>query len=201
MTAAPVLVLEGPKNRIRIYEDRVEKTFHSGRYIARKARREAAALRALAGLPGVPAILELSRDKRSLIMSRLHGTPLSECESVAEGTLVSLRELVEQVLQRGVARHSLPARDVIVQPDGSAGLVDFERSTRRLFPMEPSWLLARAITRFQLLRLVHEFAPQLLTARERRRLRWQISVRDALQPSLKLKRRLVRRIRATWTAS
>lgn len=201
MTTDPVLVFDSPKNRVLIYADRVEKVFHAGRGRERKVRREVAALQALHGLKGVPAFLALSPDGKSVTMSRLHGTPLSECETVAEATLESLRRLVEQMLQRGVARHSLPLRDVIVLSDGSAGLVDFERSTRRLFSLEPTWLLARAVTRFQLQRLVHELAPQLLTASERRRLHVQLCVRAAVQRPLKLRRRVVRFFRARWTTS
>ena len=192
------LVVERP-DRVHIYEDRVEKVFAAGRGYARKARREVAALRRLAGIEGVPALLGVTPDGRSVTMSRIEGKPLPECEIVPENTLASLRNLVDQILQRGIARHSLPARDVIVRPDGSAGLVDFERSTRRLFPSDPIWLIARGIMRYHLLRLTYERAPQLLTAREHRRIRLQVRVRDALQRPLKLKRRVARFVRRAWT--
>jgi hypothetical protein len=201
MATAPVLVFDSPKNRVTVFADHVEKVFHSGRGTARKARREVAALHALQGLKGVPSILAVGPDRRSVTMSRLHGMPLSECERVGEGTLVSLRLLVEQMLERGVARHSLPLRDVIVLSDGSAGLVDFERSTRRLFPLDPTWLMARAVTRFQMRRLVYEFAPELLTPNERRWLRLQLSMRAALQHPLKLRRRVARFVRARWSGA
>jgi hypothetical protein len=194
----PLLVVESPKNRVCIYEDRVEKVFAAGRGIARKARREVKALRRLAGIDGVPVLLEISPDGRHVTMSRIEGQPLSECESVTESTMASLRDLVEQILQRGVARHSLPPRDVIVRPDGSAGLVDFERSTPRLFPGDPIWLMARGIMRFHLGRLTYERAPELLTPWERRRIRLQVRVRDAMQRPLKIKRRVVRFVRKAW---
>jgi len=188
-------VLESPKNRLTLYPDRVQKTFHAGRGSARRARKERIALRVLAGLQGVPAVLAVSPDGRSIEMSRLRGKPLAECRSVQPATLASLRDLVEEVLRRGIARHSLPPRDVIVHDDGSVGLVDFERSSRRWFSAGPLWLVARAITRFHLLRLVGEYAPELLDERERRRLRWQRFLRDSLQRPFKLKRRLVRFLR------
>ena len=193
-TADPVRVVETRKNRVFVYADRVQKTFKSVRHSERHARREVAALRRLAGLEGVPVVLEYGPDRMSLVLSRVPGKPLSECESVAEHTLVSLRRLIEQMLQRGVARHSLPPRDVLVRSDGSVGLVDFERSTRRLFPGDPLWLVAKAVTRFHLLRLVDEHAPQLLTPRERRRLRRLEAFRSVLQPPAKLKRRVLRRV-------
>lgn len=201
VSVALVLVFDSPKNRVFVYSDRVVKVYHSGRGIARKARRELRALRALDGLHGVPAVLALGPDGRALTMSRLKGTPLSECTRVPEETLASLRRLVEQMLARGVARHSLPRRDVMVLSDGSAGLVDFERSTRRLFSLEPSWLVAQAITRFHMLRLVHEFAPQLMTPGERRRLQLLLSIRAAMQRPLKLRRKLVRYVRNLWKPS
>lgn len=188
----PVLVCDTRKNRVLVYEDRVHKTFKTVRYSERRARRELAALRLLAGLEGVPVVLASGLDRTTVVLSRVPGQPLSECESVAESTMVSLRRLVEQSLERGVARHSLPPRDVLVAPDGSAGLVDFERSTRRLFPGDPAWLVAKAVTRFHLMRLINEHAPQLLTPGEHRRLRWQVILRAGLQHPAQLKRRLLR---------
>lgn len=197
----PVLVVESPKNRVLIYEDRVEKHFDKGRGIARKARLEVAALRRLAGIEGVPALLEVSPDGRSVTMSRLVGKPLAECEDVTEQTIVSLQVLVEEILRRGIARHSLPSRDVIVRPDGSAGLVDFERSTHRLFPGDPVWLIARGIMRYHLRRLTYERAPQLLTPAEVRRVRVQVRLRDAAQRPMKIKRRVVRFVRRALTGA
>ena len=194
-SAEPVLALQTSKNRVLIFEDRVQKTLGSSRYAALHARREVRALGRLAGLERVPVLLALGLDRKTVIMSRVPGKPLSDCEVVSERTMASLRVLVEQVLARGVARHSLPPRDVIVAQDGTAGLVDFERSTRRLFPGDPAWLVAKAVTRFHLLRLVDRHAPQLLSPGERRTLRWQAGVRAALQPPAKLLRRVLRALR------
>jgi hypothetical protein len=125
-------------------------------------------------------------------MSRLPGTPLSELATVPERSMAGLRRLVEQMLERGIARHSLPPRDVIVASDGSVGLVDFERSTRRMFPGDPVWQIAKMVTRFHLMRLVDQHAPQLLTSSEKSRLRWQLALRDRLQRPAKLRRRIQR---------
>lgn len=168
------------------------KTLGSARHAACHARREIEALRLLAGIRGIPLILALGLDRKSVVMSRVPGTPMSECKHVSELTMKSLRSLVEQMLQRGVARHSLPPRDVIVAADGSAGLVDFERSTRRLFAWDPLWFVAKAVTRFHMLRLLQAHAPQLMTPGERSRLRWQVALRAALQRPAKLRRRVWR---------
>jgi predicted Ser/Thr protein kinase len=191
-TADCALALDTGKNRVLVYHDSVHKTFKVARNARRNARRELKALRLLAGLDGVPLVLAANLDQLTVVMSRIPGKPLTECGNVAEHTMRTLRKLVEQMLQRGVARHSLPPRDVIVANDGSAGLVDFERSTRRLFPFDPSWAIAKAVTRFHLLRLVNQHAPQLLTLSEQRRLRWQTALRAALQRPGKLRRRVVR---------
>jgi len=191
-SADPVLVSDTRKNRVFLYEDRVLKTFKPVRSSARRARRELVALRLLAGLEGVPVVIESGVNRMTVVLSRVPGKPLSECESVAEHTMVSLRQLVEKMLERGIARHSLPPRDVLVALDGSAGLVDFERSTRRRFRGDPGWLVAKAVTRFHLTRLIHKHAPQLLTPSEHRRLRWQVLLRAALQHPAELKRRVIR---------
>lgn len=189
----PVVASDTPKNRVLVYEDRVHKTFKSVRTSESRARRELAALELLAGLEGVPVVLACGLDRRTLVLSRVPGKPLSDCESVSETTMSRLRSLVERMLERGVARHSLPPRDVLVAPDGSVGMVDFERSTRRLFPGEPGWVVAKAVTRFHLVRLIHEHAPQLLSPGEQRRLRWQVLLRAGLQGPAHIKRQ-VRRI-------
>jgi predicted Ser/Thr protein kinase len=194
-SAEPVLALKTHKNRVLIYEDRVQKTLGSSRHAALHARREVKALGRLAGLERVPVLLALGLDRKTVIMSRVPGKPLSECELVTEFTMASLRRLVEQILARGIARHSLPPRDVIVAEDGTAGLVDFERSTRPLFPGDPAWLIAKQVMRFHLLRLLATHAPQLLTRGEQRWLRWLSGLRTALQPAARLRSRVLRALR------
>ena len=194
MSQPPALAIDTHKSRVLIFEDRVQKTLGSSRNAALHARREVRALGRLAGLERVPVLLALGLDRKTVIMSRVPGKPLPECGPVTERTMASLRELVERILQRGIARHSLPPRDVIVAPDGSAGLVDFERSTRRLFPGDPAWLIAKQVMRFHSLRLVQKHAPQLLSRGERRWLRWVSGLRAVLQPVAWLKRRVLRAI-------
>jgi predicted Ser/Thr protein kinase len=191
----PVLASDTRKNRVLLYEDRVVKVFKSYRSSRKHARQEIAALERLAGMRGVPVVLALGADGMSLTMSRVPGKPLTECTSVSESTFVSLRGLIEEMLGRGVARHSLPPRDVIVASDGSAGLVDFERSTQRRFPGDPFWLVAKEVTRFHLRRLLSERAPQLLTPEEQRRHRRHDRIRTWLQHPAGWKRRVLRALR------
>lgn len=186
-------VVETNKNCVVVYEDHVVKVRKGNRRSLRHGRREEAALRRLAGLPGVPAILDISADGRTLVMSRVPGRTLVERPDVPEASFIALRSLVEQMLERGVARHSLPRRDILVQDDGTVGLVDFERSTCRHFAADPVWLLARTVTRFNLLRILGQFAPRLLTPDEQRSLRRLTAIRAALQYPVRLKKWIKRR--------
>jgi hypothetical protein len=193
----PDFVFETAKNRVVIYPNRVVKTFKPTRRSARHARREATALRRLQGLPGVPTLLEVSTDGHTLVMTRVPGVPLGDGGTLTEQNLVDLRALVAQMLRRGVARHSLPKRDILLGDDGSIGLVDFERSTRRMFAADPIWPVACVVTRFNILRLVNGHAPHLLTAEEHAWLRRQVRLRAALQHPLRFKRWLFRLVGLT----
>ena len=117
----PDFVFETAKNRVIIYPNRVVKTFKPTRRSARHARREASSLRRLQGLPGVPTLLEVSTDEHTLVMTRVPGVPLADGGTMTEQNLLGLRALVEQMLRRGVARHSLPKRDILLSEDGSIG--------------------------------------------------------------------------------
>jgi len=191
----PEFVFETNKNRVAIYPNRVVKTFKTTRRSARHARREATSLQRLAGLPGVPTLIEVSTDKHTLVMTRIPGVPLADGGNVSDQSLLSLRALVEQMRLRGVARHSLPKRDVLLDEDGRIGLVDFERSTQRMFAADPIWRVACVVARFNILRLVNGYAPHLLTAEEQVWLRRQVGIRAALQHPLRFKRWLLRLLR------
>ena len=191
----PAVVLDRRKNRIVLHADRVQKTFKPGRQAERNHRRELAALALLHGVEGVPEVLDVDAEKRTVVLSRVPGRPMTDLEAVQDSSLVDLRRLVEAILERGVARHSLPARDVLVAPDGSVGLVDFERTTCRRFPCDPIFSIAKVVMRFHAARLVHGRAPHLLTGAERRRLGLLLGLRAALQIPRHLKRRIRQMIR------
>ena len=193
--AEPVVASDTRKNKVLLYEDRVEKTFKQRRKSERHARRELRALARLEGLDGIPVVLHADLAQRRVVLSRVPGKPLTELERVPDSALAGLRNLIEAMLERGVARHSLPPRDVIVGPDGSVGLVDFERTTCRGFRGSPVWWIAKAVTRFHVLRLVHSRAPHLLSGSEHVRLRAFVLVRGALQGPARLKKKLLRALR------
>lgn len=171
------LEMTSVKNHVLLTHDRAIKRFHGGSRSTPRFNREVKALRRLQGLEGFPTLLEVSPADRRLQISRVDGQPMSTCEKIPDSVFVSLRQQVQTMLERGVARHSLPARDVIVRNDGSAGLVDFERSRCRRFRFGLIWLASCQVTRFQLLRLIDEQAPHLLNGRERRWLDLQRNLR------------------------
>lgn len=169
------------KTVVRIEADRVCKRYFEYAKSLRHWRRERDALALLAGIDGVPELLEAREDERVLIMSRIPGVQLSRDLPVPDTAWQGLRQLVADILARGVARHSLPVRDLVLRPDGSLGMVDFERVVLQGSRSKPIWLVACMVTRFNLTRLIAECAPHLLTERERRHLGWGLALRNALR--------------------
>ncbi|WDS34730.1 hypothetical protein [Pseudoxanthomonas sp.] len=184
------------KNHVLLLDGRVMKSFVAGRRSKNRFRRELEALRRLQGLEGVPELLRASHSPMCVHMSRIEGITLDRAGSVPGAVFHSLRELVERMLDHRVARHSLPARDVLVRPDGSAGLVDFERSRSCHFSWSPIWLASRAVTRFQLLRLIEAHAPHLLSQRESATLGMQHWLRAVYRLHLNLRKRYKRRLKS-----
>lgn len=144
------------KNAVAIDGDRVQKTFTNVRKAAIRYRLEVEALRRLAGLDGIPVLLERSDDTRTIVIFRIPGVSLAASPSLPDTCVVAVREVVAEMLRCGVARHSLPPRDVIIRPDGRVGLVDFERITLRGWRFNPAWAIACSITRFHLHRLIED---------------------------------------------
>lgn len=179
-------VVEKGSKTLRFDPAKVRKAYHGGLQPRLLARRERKALARLESVEGVPALLDVSADGRELTMERLHGQQLDHCESPPETFFLDLCRLVEDMLERGVARHSLPERDLIVTPDATAGMVDFERVTLCRSRLGPVWLLAQAITRYHLRRLVSQQQAHLLSPAEHRRLRQQQRLRNALTAARRL---------------
>jgi hypothetical protein len=170
-----VAELQTERSVVRIEGDRVHK-MRGPRYRA-MARRELAALKRLQGLEGFPVLVECSGDGLHMTTLRMPGTVLHDCAQIPDQAFVHLRALVEAMLERGVARHSLPSRDVLVGEDGRCSLLDFERTRLRRFRFGPLWLFERALTRYHLVRLIAEHAPHLLTPREAARFRRRFALR------------------------
>lgn len=152
-------VYETKKVFLKIGTNSVTKYFKPRRGMQRRFRIEKAALLRLKGLAGVPQLIRSADASGLLEMSRLPGAAITQ---LSEKHLQRLSALVEKILAAGVARHSLPIRDIVVDSDDNVGLVDFERATLRSWNWRPDWAIAKAVTRYHLYRLIAEQQPQLL---------------------------------------
>lgn len=167
----------GKKNNVFIQGNKVVKTFTQGAGKRRRFYQELQALRRLSSLEGIPQLHSYSSTERRITLAYIPGKPLSELESVPDELFRKLHIISEDMLSCGVARHALPARDVLVCFDGSTVVVDFERCTLRRCRFGPIWWLSCTVARFNLLRLIDAYAPHLLSQDDRSRLQAQYKLR------------------------
>lgn len=156
---------ETNKMRVELGADRVVKVFkkrsgHRARY-----KREKQALQIMTGVKAVPGIVGHNDAIPQLETTRLPGRNV---QHLTVEMLQQLRTIVDEMLDRGIARHSLPIRDLVVDDQGTVGLVDFERVTFRRFEWGLIWMIAKGITRFHLLWLYDSHQPDALSAKQRR---------------------------------
>lgn len=177
------------KNQITQEPDRIRKLFLHGHNSHRRFLRERTSLQRLDGVPGFPRLLDSNEMERWLDIERLPGMALPDCEQIPDSCFISLRQRIDAMLAKGIARHSLPPRDILLLPDDNAAVVDFERVTLRYPGLGPLWHLAVTVTRFHLLRLIDDHAPHLLSAVELQRLQRLKRIRKWLQPLKNLQRR------------
>ena len=134
----------------------------------RRARREADHLAALAGIPGIPALLGRPSDD-VFLRAWIPGRTLRETAAVPDTTFPRLRELLAEVHARGVAYADLAKEEnVVLGEDGAPWLVDFQISVAR-----GTWLgglvpLLQASDRWHLARHVRRRRPDQLTEEDRR---------------------------------
>ncbi len=95
---------------------------------ARLARREARALLALAGMPGVPRLLRLERGR--LVRSYLPGVPMQRARPQDAAYYREALRLLVRMHRAGVAHNDLAKEpNWLVTPDGRPALVDFQLAT------------------------------------------------------------------------
>ena len=139
--------------------------------------REARAYRALAGVPGIPA-LHGRPDPETLVIDFVEGQRLTHVRlqpGPHRRFVDELRRLVDSIHALGVAHLDLRGRDnVLVGPDGSVRLIDFAAAhiapkgtwrRRLVFP------LLRSVDRSAFLKWKQLLTPEDLSDRERRKLR------------------------------
>lgn len=144
----------------------------------RLARREARALEAVAGLPGVPRLLRW--DGRCLDRSYMEGEPMYLCPPRGDAAWFrAAHRLLRQLHRQGVAHNDLAKEaNWLVQADGRPGLIDFQLAVRGQPRSRWLRLLAREDLR-HLLKHKRTYCREALTPVERRLLRRHSWVRDA----------------------
>lgn len=157
-------VYETKKMLVRIGPEEVSKTFKKTRKAETRYLIEKKAFEYLRGLEGFPQLLSVCDKTMTLKMSRLPGC---RPESLGETQIVQLRLLIKKMLERGVARHAIPIRDLLVSEEGKVSLVDFERVTFRSFEYSPVWIIAKIVTKYHLYRLADNHHPGMLTGSQR----------------------------------
>lgn len=136
------------------------------RWLARwMLKREAAALSRISGLPGVPQVLEV--DRQRLVRSFIAGRPLYEARTEDPAFYNSAMRLVRQLHTRRVVHNDLAKEpNVLVTGDGEPALIDFQIA---LFPHRRHWLFRMAAREDIRHMLKHKrtYVPDRLTTRER----------------------------------
>ncbi len=129
------------------------------------AKREAFALTALHGCPGVPRLL--SQDSGGLVRSWQPGNPMQKVRPKDTSYFAQAFRLVVRMHRHGVTHNDLAKEpNWLVTPDGLPAVVDFQLAT---VTRRRTWwfrLLAREDLR-HLLKHKRTYCPEALTARER----------------------------------
>lgn len=129
-------------------------------------RREARALTALAGLPGIPRLFLVERER--LEREYLPGRPMQQAAPRSLAYFRAARRLLQSMHRRGVTHNDLAKEaNWLVLADGSPGLVDFQLA--RVAP--PRARLQRLLAREDLRHLLkhkRSYCPERLSPIERR---------------------------------
>ena len=136
---------------------------------------EKEALHLIRGVHGVPKLVSYSDKDYHLKISRLNG---EGCEKFSDSALMQIRHIIEETIKRGVARHSLPLRDILVDKDDNVSIVDFERATLKNGSFSLFWFASTLVTKFHLCRLINNQNPELLSVKERNFVRIGIFFRE-----------------------
>ncbi len=144
----------------------------------------------MSNLNHVPKLINLDNERFSLRMNRLAGKTPS---TLSLNNVKQLRDIVQGMIESGVARHAIPIRDLLVSENDQLGMVDFERVSLRTWKFSPFWLIACIVTKYHMYRLIGTYQPQCLSKQESRFLLYIHSIRTVLQP-LKVAESAIRKI-------
>lgn len=130
------------------------------------ARREIAALRAVAGIPGTPQLLEVDRD--GLYRSWSEGAPLHLARPADRAFYRSAFALLRSLRRAGLTHNDLAKpQNWLMTPDGRAAVIDFQLASRHRRRGALYRLMAYEDFRHAL-KQQRAFAPDLMTPTGRR---------------------------------
>lgn len=147
-----------------LHDDYVMKEFKPVHGFKKRFFTEKKALLLMADVDGVPKLLSYSDTEFFLKISRLAG---DNCEKFTDNALIQLREIIQNTIKSGVARHSMPIRDILVDSDDKVGVVDFERATLKTESIGPFWFASTLVTKFHMIRFIYFQNPKILSGSER----------------------------------
>ncbi len=151
------------KMNVVINANCVVKTFKISFGYKKRYLTEKRALNLLSTLEGIPKILSFSNETPSLTITRLNGINTSYFSDKA---LLNLKSKMYAIIKLGVARHSLPIRDVLVDNNDIVGIVDFERATIKEDSWNITWHIASLVAKFHVCKFIFKQNPHLLTITE-----------------------------------
>lgn len=157
-------VFETIKMKVERNDDHIIKTFKPVHGFQKRYQAEKAALKLLNDIEGIPKILEVCDEVPSIKMTLLPGKEVNEL-SMEQAREV--KRIISAGIESGVARHSLPLRDILGNGSGKVGIVDFERVTIRDKSDPVTWHVARKVAFFHLARLLYEHQPSLLSKKDK----------------------------------
>lgn len=162
-----VLGLDAEADARKLVLRRLDVLPQPGRAIGRRlAAREARALRAVAGVAGVPPLL--SFDAGGLLRGWLEGTPLHLARPDDPAFYRDAFRLLQEIHRRGVTHNDLAKpQNWLMTPDGRAAAIDFQIAT--ISPRRGRGFKLRAYEDLRhLLKQKRRYAAHLLTPTERR---------------------------------
>jgi len=177
---ADTYVLEGPAGPLLLKSFRRRPWLVRILFLRWTLRREYRAMRALASLPGVPAVHGIA-GKDTLVTEFVQGTgPLCNRREMAaeelpsERFLVRLRDVVAAMHGRGIAHGDIRRQNILRGPVDTPYLIDFATAVSLTGPLPA--LRRRAIGAFRkadlyaVAKIINSYRPEMLTADEQRRL-------------------------------
>ncbi len=151
------------KMDVIIYDDFVLKTFKKSFGYKKRYLTEKKVLDLLYSIEGIPKILSFSNEIPRLKITRLNGNNVTH---FSDRALLNLKSKLYTILKLGVAIHSLPIRDILVDENDIIGIVDFERATIKEESWKITWHIAYLVSKFHICKFIFKQNHNLLTINE-----------------------------------